>query len=80
MCALRVHPSFITSTEVFTIRSCTYDVAVVNALICDKNTIEGAPTTIFECLEPSLEKSTIIDSYLKNCPVATADTEEGNHL
>ena len=47
---------------------------IFDSLVVDKNIPQGASTTLYACLEPSLDQLELRGSYLSDCALATPNT------
>ena len=82
ICALSVHPGvIITNLQ----RHNSWMLsgflgAIFSSLVVDKTIPQGTATTLYACLEPSLDTPALRGSYLVDCQVAkpTADGQDAN--
>jgi NAD(P)-dependent dehydrogenase (short-subunit alcohol dehydrogenase family) len=77
LCAVSVHPGVIKTNLARYMSLSGVVTFLFEHIIVDKTIPQGASTTLYGCLEPSLDTKELRGSYLVDCAVAVPMTEAG---
>ena len=73
--AVSVHPGIVETSQPVWLRTGILG-ALFRAFVVDKTVSQGAATTLYACLDPSLSEQSTRGAYLSDCSVAQPSTSE----